>query len=190
MKISTLLLACGCLAGLTQISFGQNTRIIGPIQQKGVAGYLDPKTGVFTARIHPVPAAGKESNSEPTNSSYFFREQFNITINNYDQPTSATVYCSVDMDTFDESTGDWDDSNEIIATRSGNNWTCDVPVLVSWTLGNASEDTIGASVSVDVVNGQINNFEFNAVRSSHPPALTLPVPATGSTVINNVSITL
>jgi hypothetical protein len=190
MRMSKAIFVCVCLVGLTQPLWSQN-KILGAPQEKGIPGYLDPRTGTFTTRIQHSGASAEVKPDVVSSTTVLFREQFNITITNDDQSSSAIASCGASIDTED-SLGFYEDDATIVATKTSSGWTCDIPVLVSWTLSSAGSDQIGACVHVDVfvpvTVGSIS--EAVDARESTPPCLTLPVPANAATVINAISITL
>ena len=50
MRIAKLMLVCVCLAGLTQLVWSQSSSVL-KTHERGIPGFLDPKTGMFTARV-------------------------------------------------------------------------------------------------------------------------------------------
>lgn len=179
---------CVVLFTLAPSLWSQNTwtqRSFGGSQEKGIPGYLDPKTGTFTAK------ANRETSTPTSGTPIFFREQFNVTIDNFDQSTSDLVVCDAHIETFD-STGDWYDDAVSVATKNGNNFTCTVPILTQWTLLSPTSDTITACVTVTFIQNYTLGgvTQPNTARSSAPPCLTLPVPANGTTVNNSLTFML
>jgi hypothetical protein len=188
MRMSKAIFVCVCLVGLTQPLWSQN-KILGAAQEKRIPGYLDPRTGAFTTRIQHSGASAEVKPGVTT--TVLFREQFNITITNDDQSSSAIASCGASIDTED-SLGFYEDDATIVATKTAGGWTCDIPVLTSWTLATAGSDQINACVHVDVfvpiTVGSIT--EAVDARESTPPCLTLAVPANDATVVNAISMTL
>lgn len=183
MRMRQLMVASVCLIGLTQLGWSQDRAS----SEKGIPGYLDPRTGTFTARIPAKAAAAVYSGT-----SLLFREQFNITITNYDQNTADTVACSADIYEYDDANGEFYDSASVIATKSGSTYTCDVPVLTLWTLQTPTTDSISACVDVSFYEGftigPANAAEV--VREQDPPCLTLSVPTNDQTVITTLSLSM
>jgi hypothetical protein len=189
MKTSKMVLVGVFLIALTQLAWSQNKGLIAP-HQKGIDGYLDPRTGAFTPRTQN---SGVKAEASPdfTGTSIVFREQFNITITNDDQSTSDLVSCQAHIFSVGDPNS-WFDKAVIVATRSGSTYTCDVPVLASWTLQNPGSDTISACVKISFNQGFTvgPNSTVQTIRQQNPPCLTLSVPANGSTVVNTMSLTM
>ena len=189
MRLSKALFVCVCLVGLTQLVWSQNNGL-GISHGKGIPGYLDPRTGKFTTQTQNH--GGNAEANPDTGTAVLFREQFNITITNYDQPTTGLVACNANISTDDSGTGIWYDEAAIVATKSGSNYSCDVPILTSWTLANPGSDTIYACVKVNFIQGFSNNgaTALESFRDQEPPCMSLSVPGNGQTVKTNVSLTM
>jgi len=191
MRLSIALFVCVCLVGLTQLVWSQNNGL-GISHGKGIPGYLDPRTGKFTTQVQNH---GGDAVANPeTGTAILFREQFDITVDNLDQPTkNVLVVCEADIGTYDSGSGtSWYDSASIVATLSGSNYTCDVPILTSWTLASPGSDTITACMHVEFIQaysvGGVSAAED--FRDQEPPCLSLPVPANGHTVTTDVGLTM
>jgi len=190
MRLSKALFVCVCLVGLTQLVWSQSNSF-GASHGKGVPGYLDPRTGKFTTQVQNH---GGDTGANPdAGTAVLFREQFNITITNYDQPTTnVLVVCSANISSYGDPNGYYYDDASIVATQSGKNYTCDVPILTSWTLQNPGSDTITAYVTVDFVQVFTLNgtSAIESIRRQEPPYMTLPVPQNGHTVITTLNLTM
>jgi len=188
MRVSKTVFLCACLVVLTQLVWSQN-KGIGAFQEDGIPGFLNPHTGKFTTRAQE---SGVKAHPQLSGTSLFFREQFNITITNYDQPSSALVVCEASISTYDDANGEFDDDATVTATLSGNTWTCDVPVLTLWTLQTPNSDSLNACVYVTVIEpfsvGSVS--QAVNVRDSDQPCQTLGVPANGQTVVNSLTFQL
>jgi hypothetical protein len=190
MRISKAVFVCVCLVGLTQLVWSQN-KGIGAFQEKGIPGYLNPHTGTFTTRAQGSGVKPQDCTGTCTGTGVFFREQFNITITNYDQPPSALVVCSANISSNDANEGFFD-TQTVTATLSGNTWTCDVPILTYWTLKTPATDTVFACVDVSIFQlftvGSVTQAED--ARDSSQPCLDLPQPGAGATVITQLTFLL
>jgi len=173
--------------GETQFALSQNNpatanpgnfNATGP---KAIPGFYNPATGEFTTHVASSATPQSDAQAALTGTSLFFREDFQIKIWNYDQSTSAQVSCTASIETADTN-GVFEDSYTVPAVLSGQNWTCDVPVLTLWTLQNPGADAMSAVVSV----------EINGVSSGTGPArvstqsFSLTVPGNTQTVVNSM----
>jgi len=185
MKRRSAILFCLCLVGLAQLVWSQN-RAARVSHEKGIPGYLDPRTGKFTTRVDD--SALNAAKPELTGTTILFREQFNITITNYDQSSSDAVACEATIDSDDDPNGDFYEDAMVFATRSGSTYTCDVPILAQWTLQTPGSDTIYAYVYVDFLKGVTIGpaSTYFEVRESDQPRFALPVPSNGQTVVTNL----
>ncbi len=179
MKMSQVILVCICFLGAAQLASSQT-------KATAIPGFYDPTTGKFTTHI--ASGAKAQPDSAATGTSIFFREQFNITITNYDQPSSDQAVCSVSMSSDDAS---YSDSAAIVATPNGSGWTCVVPILTDWTLQTPTTALIYVSVSVDIYSPTatpVNGF-FPSYRESSQ-SLTLVQPGNSQTVENAMAFSL
>jgi hypothetical protein len=182
MKISKRILVCVCLVGLTQFVWSQNQTI--GAQGQGVS---HPETFPAAAHYrvsHPgdVPLSGTP---------ILFRENFVFTISAGDIPAAAVIFCYASMST-DDTNGEFYESNEVVATRSGSTATCTVPLLAKWTLVNPTTDMIDAEYETYAEQGfAIGGGGWDSTeRSGDGPDLSLPVPANTQTVTNDISVTM
>lgn len=184
MKMTQAFLVCICVFGATKLASSQ----VKAPTAAAIPGYLDPATGKFTTRIASAPTVPPDAQGQPAvaGTSVFFREDFQIQIQNFDQPSNATVICSVEMTSFDAN-GYFSESASIPATVTGGGWSCDVPVLTQWTLQNPNSDTISATVSVMIYT---QTTPLPVYRSSTQTLPSLTVPANTQTVVNSVSFKL
>jgi hypothetical protein len=190
MRSSKLTFICVCLMGLTQLVLGQDQTVQQRAHRHRIRGYLDPQTGVFTARAeHSGP--GGSGDAPLSGTPILFRETFDFTISAGDIPAAAVIFCYANISTNDTN-GDFYGDNSVVATRSGSNATCTVPILVSWTLVNPTTDMIDAEYDAYSDQGIAiggGDTEY-AERYGERPDLSLPVPANTQTVTNDVSITM
>lgn len=154
-----------------------------------IRGYLNPATGQFTTRIAPdanaQPGALPEATTH-TGTALFFREDFQITVQNYDQPSNATAVCEVYMSTYEGGNDDYSDDLSVPATATSGGWTCDVPILTQWTLQTPTQDTISASVSISIYSQSTPV----PIGRSATQSFTFAVPANTQTITNTVNFRL
>ena len=176
MKLPQAFLACFCLLGATQLAWSQ-------VKEPGVSaipGYLDPTTGKFTTRI--APATQRNAQAAVTGTSILFREDFQVSIANYDQPGSTAV-CSVYMSSGGDANGTYEEEASVAASSVGGGFSCDVPVLTQWTLQTPGSDTIFASVTVSIYS---QTSPVPIYRSS-TQTLSLAQPGNTQTVVNSIA---
>lgn len=181
MKTSKAVLVCVCLIELTGLVWSQNATLLNS------PGRFGPRTGAFATR---APAMGAVA-ATLSGTSILFREQFNLTITNYDQSTSDVVACEAHITTSDTNGYFYDDA-AVIATKSGSTYTCDVPVLTLWTLQDPTTDSISACVRVSFVEGITvgPKSKVEQVRRQKLPCLNLSVPTNDQTVTTTLSLSM
>jgi hypothetical protein len=179
MRMPHAFLACVYLLGAMQPARSQ-------IKAAAIPGYLDPTTGAFTTRV--ASSATPTPQVSLTGTSVFFREDFPITITNYDQPSNAQVVCTVSMLSLGDANGTFSDAASVAATPSGGGWTCDVPVLTLWTLKTPATDTITGSVGVEIYT-QTPAAGLAITRESSQ-SFSLTIPANTATIENSYTFQL
>jgi hypothetical protein len=180
MRMSHAFLVCVCLLGATQLAWSQT-------KAAAIPGYYNPTTGEFTTHI--ASSARPQPNAEAalTGTSIFFREEFNITISNYDQPTTAQAVCIVTMYSFGDSNGStFGETASTPATLNGNTWTCDVPVLTLWTLQTPTTDSISATVAVDIYSSNSTVPGGLLLMRESSQSMTLAQPGNTQTAENSI----
>lgn len=186
MKMPQTVLVCLCLLGATQLAKSQ-------VKQSAahtIPGFLDPATGKFTTRIAPNV---HKNDAAATGTSIFFREDFQISISNYDQP-GTTAVCEVSMSSYGDTIGVYYSEDEsVAATAVGGGFTCDVPILTLWTLQTPTTDGIDAYVSVTIYTpGQTSPTTLapTVYRSSTQSLPSLTQPTNGQTVVQTINFQL
>ena len=179
MRMPHAFLVCVCLLGATQLAWSQT-------KPTAIPGFYNPTTGEFTTHI--ASNATAQPQAALTGTSIFFREDFPITITNYDQPAGAQVVCSVEIFEEGDANAGFSDSASVPAAYSGGTWSCDVPLLTLWTLKTPATDMISASVSVTIYS-QLSSTAPTIYRESSQ-SFTLTVPANTATVENHVAFEL
>lgn len=77
---------------------------------------------------------------------------------------------------------------EVAATRSGSTATCTVKVPYSWTLSDATSDTVSLEFDVVVPTALITSNTTPGRFSSRTS--TIPMPANGATTDETVDVTI
>jgi hypothetical protein len=190
MRTSRLIFVWVCLIAFTQLVWSQSQAADQGIQKRGIPGYFNPQTGTFTPKAEPSHV--KNAGDAPvTGTPILFRETFVFTISASDVPAGAVIFCDAEIETNDTD-GEFYESYEVVATRSGGTATCTVPLLAKWTLVNPTTDMIYARYDAYADQGFSiggGGSEYTE-RYSDPPALNLSVPANTQTVTNDVFITM
>jgi hypothetical protein len=117
----------------------------------GIAGYLDPRTGTFTAR--PTPAVAGQPGAPPAGTTTILaRLIFVFSILN-DAPSGATTSCSVSISpqSTDFSEATYSEFGSATATSGGQ--SCTVTLLFSWNLKTPTTDTICPTYSISYGGG-------------------------------------
>lgn len=170
MNITKCILAGVCLFGLSTLVWSQN---LNHSSVSGIPGYLDARTGIFTAM---PPAAASEEAPPVTPTTGTFVLNLTVTIlTSY--PGTETFSCGLSANTFESATGlSFFESHQVAATKSGSTLTCSFGLPYSWALTTPTNDSVTVSYTVNAVNGTgLPNRE-----AEHGIA-HIKVPATGTT---------
>jgi hypothetical protein len=177
MKLMKLMLAISCLLTLVASALAQNS------QNKRTFGYIDGKTGIFHPLNRTPLSAEAAAAITPTTGTFVF----NVTIAvSSALPTSAVISCSV-FGGVDDAAGDFTNFVETTATRKGNTATCTVTVPYEWDLEDASKDIVDLDLEIDATaSSATGGYEedFDA------PAITMAVPANGTTTTKTITTTI
>src|SRR5579864_2653739 len=98
-KIATIILACACFAGMMQTARAQETKVN---EDKGIAGYLNTKTGAFTPMAQKVADTDALAAIVATTGKFVFN--FTLTVTST-VPKNGLVLCEGDANVFESSTG-------------------------------------------------------------------------------------
>ena len=171
-KVILVFLFCLVATGLTSLAWGRGRAQLSAVSgNRGIPGYLDPKTGTFTTRAqNPTPDV-----QPPNTTRILFRVIVPININLTDQPSSNIFECSVHISTSDP-TGFFDESADVIGNAQG----CTVPVLAQWDLGTPGSDTIFISYDLNSFGGSIT--APTSVRTTSTPVASIPMLSNHQTV--------
>jgi hypothetical protein len=186
MKKSSIILASVCLVGLTQLVWSQNASSVGigqHNQSHGVAGFLDPHTGVFTSRAHALQSSEAQEPTTPTT------VPFEIVVNGAwhlsTVPKSTDIVdCEVHVNLFGD-TNNYVEDAATLATISGSTATCNVLLPVEWTLTNPTTDTFSVDYSISIIRAFTVGSTTTAVAIRSVDVDTFgdqKVPASGAVV--------
>jgi hypothetical protein len=187
MKLSQALIVCVCLLGATQLVKSQ----VKESAAHGIPGTLDPATGKFTTRLGSANTqTSPEVAGSTASTSVLFREDFHISITNYDQ-SGTTAVCSVDL-TGGDAGGSYEEEASVSAAASGGTFSCDVPILTQWSLQTPTTDSVYAAITVTIytAGSATGAFGTPTVYRMSTRSLTLTQPGNTQTVVNNVNFTL
>jgi hypothetical protein len=185
LRLTYALTVGSCLLAAAQLALSQT-------KPASIPGFYNPITGEFTTRVtsHAKPAASPAAAT--TGTTILFTEDFPITITSKDQPSTATVVCTVSLAGEEIGTGQPSAHSEIassLATNSGGTWSCDVPILASWVLQNPTTTLVSAGVTVAFYSGTSVTSLPGLIRESIQN-VPVTLPANSATVQNPVSFVL
>ena len=193
-SIATIILACACFGGMVQTARGQETKVN---EDKGIAGYLNPKTGAFTPMAQKVADTEALAAIVATTGKFVFN--FTITVTST-VPKNGLVLCQADATVFETSTGQSiSERVQGIATKgTGSTYTCSLIMPYSWVLATPGSDMATLSSRVELVdafqitatNGTGILVSPNSLRQSQQNIGSIKIPATGSTTTETVTQTL
>lgn len=182
------------IAGAIPTARAQQDKIT---QDKGVLGYLNPKTGAFTPMAQSVADAEALASITPTTGKFVFN--FTLTVLST-VPKNAVVTCEADVSVSESSTGQF--ITETVggpATKgTGTTWTCSLTMPYSWVLSTPTSDTavitsdasITEGYQVTATNGTGTLVTAVSVRETHKDVGSIKVPATGATTTEAISTTM
>lgn len=182
MKLMKLLFAAICLLGLVASGFAQTTET----QKAPVFGYMDAKTGLFHSLTRTPLSPEEAAAITPTTGKLVF----NVTITvSSALSTSAVIGCEVVGGVADIATGEFSNVAGVTATRSGTTAKCTITVPYSWDLATPAKDTVEFDLSVSATVGTFGTASFyNETFSA--PAVTMKVPANGTTTTQDITTTI
>lgn len=195
-RMYTTLLALSLIgiAGVIPTARAQQDKVT---QEKGVLGYLNPKTGAFTPMAQNVADAEVLATITPTTGKFVFNFSLNVLST---VPKNAVVSCEADVTVTEATTG------QIItetvggtATKgTGTTWTCSLTMPYSWVLSTPTSDTAEISADSSIIEG----YEVTAtngtgtlvspvsIRTTRRNVGSIKVPATGATTTEAISMTM
>ncbi len=189
MRMSKLILVCVCLVGLTQLVWSQNSNLsIAPgSRAHGVPGYLDPRTGTFTAKVHADPQASVSPDVTYTVQTGTWEFSLPVTLKTAAQ-SGDILACEVDLSTYDPLTLDYSERAATSVASPGASATCKVNIPFSWVLTTPTTDTVSISYSVSLIHaytvgsGSTSVTTAEASREAdHTYSENYKMPANGAT---------
>jgi hypothetical protein len=152
-------------------------------QKGGVPGFLDPKTGAFTAYVAPTQHAQTLGVEAATYTGTLVMK-FNITLKS-GIPTDAVINCTQNAIVSDPS-GTYSETKTYKATRTGNTATCSVSIPYSWVLSSGDQQ-ISQTYSVLVYGTPGSSL---VLREASAYGTYIDMPANGGTSTRTVNVTL
>lgn len=183
MSMSKVIFVCVCLVGLTQLVWSQSggsDAVLGG-RARGVPGYLDPRTGTFTAKVQVDPQVVE--NPDLIGAGGTWNIELNIALVTKPAGTD-TVVCEASLDVSDTypSFG-YEEDSVAIAKVSGSSATCTVTIPYLWYLSTPKTDTVTISYDVSLYHvfaiGAVN--QANITRRTDHTVGSVAVPANGAT---------
>lgn len=166
-----------------------------PFSPHRTLGYFNPETGLFEP-LHPMAQDSELPLSvTPTAGTPGFK--FTITLKST-LSKNAILICSAQGAVIETGFSTTEDGLGIAKLESGNIYSCTVSMPYSWLLNTPSSDKIILSykaetleaVQVTAANGTAISVTSTAGRSSSQTIASTPVPASGATTTETVSLTL
>jgi hypothetical protein len=178
MKSIKWMLVLSCLLAMVAGALAQNS------QTRRTFGYIDGKTGIFHPLNRTPLSAEAAAAITPTTGTFVF----NVTITvSSALPTTSVITCSIFGGVDDTETGDFSNFVETTATRKGNTATCTVTVPYEWELGDPSKDIVNLDLEVDAsASTSTGSYE----EDFDNPAITMAVPANGTTTTKSITTTI
>ena len=166
-----------------------------PLSPLRTLGYFNSDTGLF----EPLRTMAQEGELPPpvtpTTGTLVFK--FTITMKST-LPKNAILICSAQGAVIETTLSETEDEFGIATLESGNTYSCSVSMPYSWLLNTPSSDKIILSykaqtleaLQVTATNGTGISVTSTAGRSSSHTIPSIPVPPSGATTTETVSVTL
>jgi hypothetical protein len=146
-----------------------------------VPGFLDLKTGTFTAHVAPQRTEGTSAEAAATYTGTLLMK-FNITLKS-GVPADYQIQCT-QYATVSDSLGSYSETKTVVATRTGSTATCSVAIYYSWLL-SSGDQTVSQSYSVSTYgNGSLVQRDASAY------GLFTDMPVNGGSNSKTLNITL
>lgn len=152
-----------------------------PLTDRGIPGYLNPKTHTFTAQV-----AKKDVSPELTLTKYTGKVVFDITTTlSAAVPSGEVVVCSGHTIIDDEDDYYYENSGETLAKVSGLTATCTVTVPYVVSLADATADSIGLSYEViQEPTSQVISTDFDLqMAEGDLPSVKFPTTTNATTTV-------
>jgi len=180
-KLLTLLLLSACFLGMNTMLWGQDA-----IPNRGIRGYLDPRTGIFHSIPHPDTL--DEAAPPPAKTTFTGSVVMNFTI------TVSTVFASttpiacigeVQLQDSGSTTNILEIAGSAVTRGTGTTVNCSVTIPYSWSLASASTDKIRLAYSVIAPVALTQTAAFPNRQGSQLLG-TIAVPISGTTTTKAV----
>lgn len=174
-KLLTLLLLSACFPGM-------NTRLSGQdaIPNRGIRGYLDPRTGIF----HSIPHFDTPDVAEPPPAKTTFTGSvvmnFTITVSSaFASTTPIACIGEIGLQDSGSSNNIFEVAGSSVSRGTGSTVNCSVTIPYSWSLASASTDKVRLeySITAPIAFSQTTQFPDRLARQSIG---TIAVPVSGT----------
>jgi len=193
--MSKVVLVCVCLVGLTQLVWSQNA-VMGAVpggRTHGIPGYLDPRTGTFTTKVHSDTQSSENPDLTATPSltgaNGVWKITLNITLTTPLQKGDIVV-CEGNLDVDDQFF--YSESGAVVATVNGGSASCTVTIPYTWYLATLKTDMVDVSYSVSEYHvftvGSLS--QANISRHNDHDLGSVPVPLSGAVTTDTVPVRL
>jgi hypothetical protein len=195
VKRTKLFFAVACVLGLVASSFAQFSQTK---QSQGIPGYLDSKTGVFSAVSNPQSDPGEASAVTPVTTEGRFEFNFKITLLSK-IPTATKIVCAAEIQVIgDSASSSIDEVAAALATRSvppptastdPGTVTFTAYIPHSWKLGSSSTDNV---ILIYEIEAPVETTPGSTVpfRGSKQTFGSIRVPANGAITTETITATI
>jgi hypothetical protein len=172
-KVLTLLLLSACFLGISATLWGQNA-----IPNRGIQGYVDPRTGIF----HSIPHPDAPDEAEPPVKATFTGSivmNFTITVSSAFAST-VPIACIGEVSVRDGTSNNiLEVGGSTVPRGTGPTVKCSVTIPYSWSLASAATDQVGLfySITAPIAFSQTAFPDRQALQSLG----TIAVPVSGTT---------
>jgi len=189
-----VIFCCVCLVGLTQLVWSQNSNLsTAPgSREHGIPGYLDPRTGTFTAKV--PTRASVSPDTTVTYSVLTGTWDFTIPITLKTTPANGDILaCEIDLSVNDPVTYTYIETGIATQTASGAS-SCTVSIPYTWVLTAPTTDVVVISYDISIIHGYSVGPATGAKASRNTSRFytySEPVPANGVTTsitINHIEL--
>ena len=176
-KLLTLLLLSACFLGMNTMLWGQDA-----IPNRGIRGYLDPRTGIF----HSIPHPDTLDEASPPPAKTIFTGSivvnFTVTVSSVIAST-VPIGCVAGASLFDAGTtnGISEIAGTAVTRGTGTTVACSVTIPYSWGLASATTDTIRVSYSIISPAGFSTPAGEFPKRAHSTEIAKIKVPVSGTT---------
>jgi len=161
---------------------------------QGIAGYINPATGVFTAVPRTAQALPPEQLPlASTTSTGVIKFVYAITLKS-GIPAGNSIQCSANLYVSDDdftSSVSYTETKAVEAVRTGTTAACTVAIPYSWLLPDVAGTKVSLNYSVTTYDTSTTAGAAFLTRRSHNGTLNpITVPANGATITKSIKVTL